>query len=177
VLSGSIRLVSTRLSPLTGRSDRHGRAPVHTGLRRLRRRERKTSPAPTTMTAPPAAASVPLVPGPVPPPVAGAPAGALVVATGVACVVVSVGAPVGVLGVVAVPVGVAVLVGVAVPARVAGQIGVAAAVLVGVAVEVAGVHTSQCGCCPPSGSHAIGVPFAATPDMFRSALGQNSPAL
>jgi hypothetical protein len=86
-------------------------------------------------------------------------------------VVVPVGAPVGVLAVVAVPVGVAVR------ARAAGQTGAATAVLVGVAVEVAGVHTSQCGCCPPSGSHAIGVPFAATPDMFRSALGQNSPAL
>ena len=55
-------------------------------MRRTRRRERMTSPAPTTITAHPAAASVPLDPGPVPPPVAGAPAsvsvGAAVVADG-----------------------------------------------------------------------------------------------
>lgn len=84
---------------------------------------------------------------------------------------VPVGTTVGVLAMVAVPVGPAVL------ARAAGQICVAAAVLAGVAVAVACVQTSQCGCCPPSGSHAIGVPLAATPDMLRSALGQNSPAL
>lgn len=78
---------------------------------------------------------------------------------------------------IAVAVGVAVPVGVTVPARIAGQIRGTAAVLVGIAVEVAGVQSSQCGCCPPSGSQAIGVPFAATPDMFRSALGQNSPGL
>jgi hypothetical protein len=118
------------------------------------------------MTAHPAAASAPLIPGPVPPPVAGAPAGALVVVPGVADVVVPVVALVDVLGLVVVPVGAAVT------ARVAGQTGVPVAVL------VAGVQSSQCGCVPlASGSHAIGVPFAATPDMFRSALGQNSPAL
>lgn len=129
-------------------------------LRLLRRREMKTSQPPMAMTAHPAAASVPLFPGPLPPPVAGAPAGALVVAPGLADVVV----PAGVLAVVAVPVGVAEL------ARAAGQISV-------VAVALGGVHFSQWSCCPPSGSHAIGVPFAATPDSFRSALGQNSPAL
>ncbi len=81
-------------------------------------------------------------------------------------------AVVDVLGVVVVPVGAAVT------ARVAGQTGVPVAVLAGVAVEVAGVHALQCGWVPlASGSHAIGVPFSATPDMFRSALGQNSPAL
>ena len=119
----------------------------------------------------PAAASIPLVPGPMPPPVAGAPAGALVVASGVADAVVPVGATVAGLAVVAASVGAAAT------ARAAGQIGVAVAVLAGVAVEVARVQSSQCGCCPPSGSHAIGVPFPASPDMFRSALGQNSPAL
>ena len=101
-----------------------------------------------------------------PPPVPGAPAGAFVVAPGVADVVVPVEALAGVP------------VGVGVTARVAGQTGVPVAVLAGVAVEVAGVHALQCGWVPlASGSHAIGVPFAATPDMFRSALGQNSPAL
>lgn len=145
--------------------------PVHAGRRRLRLRESKTSPAPTTMTAPPAAASVPLVPGPVPPPVVGAPAGPLVVAPAVADAVIPVGALLGVLAVVDVPPGVAV------PARAVGQIGVATAVLAAVAAEVARVHSSQCGGCPPSGSQAIGEPFSATPDMYRSALGQNSPAL
>ena len=107
-----------------------------------------------------------------PPPVAGAPAGAFAVAPGAADLVVPVGALVDVLGLVVVPAGVAVL------ARVAGQISVPVAVLAGVAVEVAGVHALQCGWVPlASGSHAIGVPFTATPDMFRSALGQNSPAL
>jgi hypothetical protein len=107
-----------------------------------------------------------------PPPVAGAPAGAFVVVPGVADVLVPVGALADVLGLAVVPVGVAVT------ARVAGQTGVPVAVLAGVAVEVAGVHALQCGWVPlASGSQAIGVPFAATPDMFRSALGQNSPAL
>jgi hypothetical protein len=129
---------------------------VHTGLRRPRRRDRKMSPAPTAKTAPPAAASVPLGPGPVPPPVAGAPAGA----PGVA-----VEAPVGVPAAVAVPAGVG------------GQGWVAAAVLVGVALKMTGVHASHLGCCSPGwDSHAIGVPLAATPDMFTSASGQNSPA-
>jgi len=109
-----------------------------------------------------------LIPGPLPPPVAGAPTGAPVVTSGVADVVVPLVALVDVLGVVAVPVADAV------PARAAGQTSVPA----GVAVEVAGVQSLQCGWVPlASGSHAIGVPFAATPDMFRSALGQNSPAL
>jgi len=54
---------------------------------------------------------------------------------------------------------------------------VATAVLLAVAVKDTGVHTSQCGCCPPSDSQAIGEPFAATPDVSKSALGQNSPAL
>src|SRR6202000_2229228 len=71
---------------------------VHTGLRRLCRRERTRSPAPTTMIAHPAAAVVPLVPGAVPPPVAAAPTGALMVAFGVGDVTV----PVGVLVAVAV---------------------------------------------------------------------------
>ncbi len=63
-------------------------------------------------------------------------------------------------------------------ARAAGQTSVPVAELAGVAVEVAGVQSLQCGWVPlASGSQAIGVPFAATPDMFRSALGQNSPAL
>jgi hypothetical protein len=67
---------------------------------------------------------------------------------------------------------------VAVPATAAGQINVPVAVLAGVTVEVAVVQSLQCGWVPlASGSHAIGVPFADTPDMFRSALGQNSPAL
>ena len=118
------------------------------------------------MTAHPAAASAPLIPGPLPPPVAGAPTGAPVVTSGVADAVVPVVALVDVLGVVAVP------------ARAAGQTSVPVAVLAGVAVEVAGVQSLQCGGVPfASGSQAIGVPFSATPDMFRSALGQNSPAL
>jgi hypothetical protein len=95
-----------------------------------------------------------------------------VVTSGVADAVVPVVALADVLGVVAVPVADAV------PARAAGQTSVPVAVLSGVAVEVAGVQSLQCGWVPlASGSHAIGVPFAATPDMFRSALGQNSPAL
>ena len=102
-------------TPLTG--------PVHTGMRRLRRRATKTRLAPAAMTAHPPAASIPLFPGPVPPPVAGAPAGVLVVAPGLADVVVPVGAPVGVLEVVAVPVGAPEL------ARAAGQVGVPLVVL------------------------------------------------
>ena len=81
--------------------------PVHTGLRRLCHRESKRSPAPTTTTAHPVAAIVQLVPGPVPPPVAGATTGALVVASGMADVMVPVDDAVGVLAVVAVPVGAA----------------------------------------------------------------------
>jgi hypothetical protein len=124
------------------------------------------------MMAHPAAASAPLNPGPVPPPVAGAPAGAPVVVSGTGDVVVPVAALADVLGLVAAPVGDAV------PARASGQSRVPVAVLAGVAVEVAGVHALQCGWVPlASGSQAIGVPFSATPDMFRSALGQNSPAL
>lgn len=126
------------------------------------------SPAPATMTAHPAAASAQLIPGPVPPPVAGAPAGA----PGATGVVVPVVALADVVGMVAVPVGDAV------PARASGQTSVPVAVLAGVAAGVAGVHALQCGWVPlASGSHAIGVPFRATPDMFRSARGQNSPAL
>ena len=56
------------------------------------------SPAPATMTAHPAAASAPLIPGPVPPPVAGAPAGAFVVALVAPDVVVPPGALADVLG-------------------------------------------------------------------------------
>jgi|ERR1700722_6881378 len=138
--------------------------PVHTGMRRPRRRATKTRQAPAAMTAHPPAASIPLLPGPVPPPVAGAPAGVLAVAPGLTDVVVSVGAPVGVLEVVAVPVGAPEV------ARAAGQVGVAVVVL-------ARVQSSQRGCVPPSDSQAIGVPFKATPDSSRSALGQNSPAL
>ncbi len=132
--------------------------PESVRLGRLRRRERKTSPAPTAMKAPPEAASVPLIPGPVPPPVAGAPAGPLVVAA------VAPGVADGVEGVE--------------PAATAtGQTGVVPAVLAGVAVKFTRVQSSQCGCVFPSGSQAIGVPFAATPDVYRSAVGQNSPAL
>ena len=121
------------------------------------------SPAPTAMTVPPAAASVPLGPGPVPPPVAGAPAGAFVVAPGVADVAVPVEVPVGV------------------PAGVGGQVTAAVAawvaVLAGVVAKVTGVHASHLGCCSPdSDSQAIGVPLAATPEVFTSASGQSSPA-
>lgn len=89
--------------------------PFHTGLRLLRSRESKRSPAPTTMRAHPMTVSGPLIPGPVPPPVAGAPVGALAVALGVADVVFPVEVAVGVLVLVAVPLGVAVLVEVAEP--------------------------------------------------------------
>jgi hypothetical protein len=140
------------------------RGPVHTGMRRVRRRAAKTRQAPTAMTAHPPAASIPLLPGPVPPPVAGAPAGAVVVAPGLADVVAPVAAVVGVLVVVAVPAGAPEL------ARAAGQVTVPAAAL-------ARVQSSQWGCVSPAGSHAIGVPFKATPDSSRSAVGQNSPAL
>ena len=101
------------------------------------------------MKAPPVAATVPLIPGPVPPPVAGAPAGEVVVAAvapGVAD-------------------GVEVVEPVEPPAMATGQTGVVPAVLAGVAVKFTRVQSSQCGCEFPSGSQAIGVPFAATPDV------------
>jgi hypothetical protein len=70
------------------------------------------------------------------------------------------------------------------PAGAGGQTWVAVVVaacvaaLPGVAGKVTGVQASHLGCCPPGGdSHAIGAPSAATPDLFKSALGQNSPAL
>src|SRR6185437_189236 len=135
------------------------RSLVHTGRRRVRRRDRRTSPAPAAMTAPPATASVPRDPGPRPPPVAGAPVGAPALAPGVAA---PVGAPAGVGG----------------QTWAAVVVAACVAALPGVAGKVTGVQASHLGCCPPGGdTHAIGAPSAATPDLFKSALGQNSPAL
>lgn len=113
------------------------------------------SPAPAAMAAAPAAASVQPGPGPVPPPVDGAPTGAPVLAP-------EVGEPAGVGG----------------HTWVAAVVAAGVAVVPGVAGKVTGVHASHCGCCPPGwDSHAIGAPSAATPDVFKSALGQGSPAL
>lgn len=135
---------------------------VHAGRRRrLRCQDKRMSPAPPTMAAPPAATSMPRGPGPSPPPVAGAPAGAPVVAFPVA----DVAAPV------------AVLVGVAPPAGAGGHGVAAVVVLAGVVAKETGVHACHVGCSPGTGSHAIGVPLAAIPDSFSSATGQNSPAL
>ena len=101
-----------------------------------------------------------------PPPVAGAPAGAPVVALGATDAPVPVEAPVDVLE------------GDAEPAGAGGQGVVAVAALLGVPVKETGVHASHLGCCSPgTDSHAICVPLAAIPDLFTSASGQNSPAL
>jgi hypothetical protein len=118
------------------------------------------SPTPTAVRAHPTAASVPLVPGPVPPPVAGAPTGALVVALGIADAaagvlevagalgeadaVASVETPVGVLAVVAVPMAVA---------------------------ELAWGSQRH----PSLSSQVITLPSPATPEIPWSVVRQNSP--